>query len=60
MALGVPVAELLGEALPADAVRITRAARRPGEAPGVEALTRGDAPLAAFIVHPGADFAEGA
>jgi transcriptional regulator with XRE-family HTH domain len=58
VALGVPVAELLGEALPADAVRITRAARRPGEAPGVEALTRGDAPLAAFIVHPGADFAE--
>jgi transcriptional regulator with XRE-family HTH domain len=57
-ALGVPVAELLGETLPEDAVRITRAARRQDGAPQVEALTRGDAPLAAFIVHPGADFAE--
>ena len=56
-ALGVTVAELLGEALPEDAVRVSRAARRRG-GPGVEALTGGDAPLAAFLVHPGAEFAE--
>ncbi|MCO6416487.1 XRE family transcriptional regulator [Siccirubricoccus sp. KC 17139] len=62
-ALGVPVAELLGEALPEDAVRITRAARRRRSAPGhgmhgMESLTAGDAPLAAFIIHLGAEFAE--
>jgi transcriptional regulator with XRE-family HTH domain len=61
--LGVPVAELLGEALPEDAVRVTRAARRrrsdAGPAThGIEMLTEGRAPLAAFIIHPAAAFAE--
>jgi transcriptional regulator with XRE-family HTH domain len=62
-ALGVPVAELLGEALPEDAIRVTRAARRRREAPGpashgIEALTQGAAPLAAFIIHLAGEFAE--
>ena len=61
--LGVPVAELLGEALPADAVRVSRAGRRrrsPGGATthAMEMLTEGRAPLAAFIIHPAAAFAE--
>lgn len=62
-ALAVPVAQLLGEELPADAVRVSRAARRRRSAAahgqhGVEALTRGDAPLAAFVIRLGPDFAE--
>jgi transcriptional regulator with XRE-family HTH domain len=62
-ALSVPVAQLLGEELADDAVRVSRAARRRRSAPalrqhGVEALTRGNAPLAAFVIHLGPDFAE--
>jgi len=62
-ALGASVAELLGEALPADAIRISRAPQRRRSAPGpathgMEMLTEGAGPLAAFIIHPSADFAE--
>lgn len=62
-ALAVPVAELLGESLPADAVRVTRAAtRRRGPMDpathAMEMLTEGRGPLAAFIIHPAARFAE--
>lgn len=64
-ALSAPVAQLLGEELAADAVRVSRAARRrrgrgqPGRGQhGVEALTLGNAPLAAFVIHLGPDFAE--
>lgn len=62
-ALSAPVAQLLGEELAAYAVRVSRAARRrrgqPGRGQhGVEALTRGNAPLAAFGIHLGPDFAE--
>lgn len=56
-ALDVPVAELIGEALGDDAVRVTRRRRR--AAPGVEALV-GNAALAAFVVRPEAGFAEDA
>ncbi|MBL6458160.1 helix-turn-helix transcriptional regulator [Belnapia sp. T6] len=54
--LGVSVAELLGETLPADAVRITRASRR--RAAPMQMLTEGSGPLAAFLIHPPAEFAE--
>lgn len=59
--LGVPVAQLLGEALSKDAVRVNRASNRPAPIAGrhgFEALTRGGAPLEAFVIHPAADFAE--
>lgn len=61
--LGVPVAQLLGEELSKDAVRITRASRRRRSASGrgqhgFEALTRGGGNLDAFVIHPGPDFAE--
>lgn len=61
--LGVPVAQLLGEELSQDAVRVTRANGRRRSAPGAgqhgfEALTRGNAPLEAFVVHPADAFAE--
>jgi transcriptional regulator with XRE-family HTH domain len=62
-ALGVAVGELLGEALAEDAVRVTRAARRRRSAAGpathgMEALSQGATPLAAFIIHPAEHFAE--
>ncbi|MDB5373250.1 MAG: hypothetical protein JWP04_1892 [Belnapia sp.] len=61
--LGVPVAELLGESLPQDAVRVTRAAGRRRSAPGaaghgLETLTEGRTPLAGFIIHLSTGFAE--
>ena len=57
---GVPVGELLGEALAADAVRVSRATGRRSSVAGhgIEMLTDGRAPLAAFIIHPAAAFAE--
>jgi transcriptional regulator with XRE-family HTH domain len=66
VALGAPVAELLGEALPEDAVHVTRAGRRrrgaaDAAAHGLEMLTRGGAPLAASLVRPAGEFgADGA
>jgi mannose-6-phosphate isomerase-like protein (cupin superfamily) len=59
----VPVAELLGEALAEDAVRVSRGGQRRASAPGpdshgLEALGRGAAPLDAFIIHLSAGFAE--
>jgi transcriptional regulator with XRE-family HTH domain len=62
-AFAVPMARLLGEELADDAVRVSRAVRRLRSAPargqhGLEALTRGGAPLAAFVIHLGPDFAE--
>jgi transcriptional regulator with XRE-family HTH domain len=62
-ALAVPVAQLLGEELAPDAVRVSRAARRRRSPPargqhGVETLTRGNTPLAAFVIHLGPEFAE--
>jgi quercetin dioxygenase-like cupin family protein len=54
---------LLGETVPADAIRVTRAARRRRSAPalathGIEAVTLASAPLAAFVIRPAAQFAE--
>jgi transcriptional regulator with XRE-family HTH domain len=53
-ALDVPVAELFGERLPADAVRITRA--QPGEA--TAPLGQAAGTLAAFIARPGPEFSD--
>jgi transcriptional regulator with XRE-family HTH domain len=54
-ALDVPVAELFGERLPADAVRITRAPPR-DSTDTLQPLSQAAGTLAAFVCRPGPDF----